>query len=132
MKRHETVEELMRTAVLTIRANDTVAMAREQMALAEIRHLPIVDGHNHVVGVVSDRDLAQAGPIEPVRSVMHHPAHTVRPSTPAHQAASILRQHKIGSLPVVALDGTLIGIITVSDFLDVACAALGGDPGLQA
>jgi CBS domain-containing protein len=124
------VEDLMRTAVLSLKANDTVALARDQMHMAEIRHLPVIDARNHVIGVVSDRDLPHHAADTPVRAVMQHPARTVLPSTPAHEAASLLRELKIGSLPVVAVDGELVGIITVSDFLDVACAALGGHPEL--
>jgi acetoin utilization protein AcuB len=128
MRHERTVEELMHTAVISLRATDTVSRARDQMELAEIHHLPVVDAHNHVVGVVSDRDLLRpnvAGE-ERLARVMRHPAHTVRANTPAHHAAALLWQHKIGSLPVVATDGQLIGIVTVSDFLVIACHALGG------
>jgi CBS domain-containing protein len=130
MKRDKrSVEDLMRTAVIAIRVRDTVAMARDQMAIAEIRHLPVVDEHNRVVGIVSDRDLRAAEGRQPgtlIRDVMRHPVRTVRPSTPAHEAASILLAHKIGSLPVIAADEQLVGILTESDFLAVACEALGG------
>jgi CBS domain-containing protein len=128
MRQERTVEELMHTAVISLRANDTVANAREQMELAEIRHLPVVDAHNHVVGVVSDRDLRgpNVAAEERLARVMRHPPYTVRPNTPAHHAAALLWQHKIGALPVVATDGQLVGIVTVSDFLVVACHALGG------
>jgi CBS domain-containing protein len=127
MREERTVEELMHTAVITLRANDTVAKARDQMEMAEIHHLPVVDARNHVVGMVSDRDLrGNVGADERLARVMRHPPHTVRANTPAHHAAALLWQHKIGSLPVVATDGQLIGIVTVGDFLVIACHALGG------
>ncbi len=128
MREERTVEELMHTAVITLRATDSVAQAREQMELAEIHHLPVVDAHNHVVGMVSDRDLhgAEVDGGERLARVMRHPPYTVRPTTPAHHAAALLWRHRIGSLPVVEDDGQLIGIVTVGDFLVVACHALGG------
>ena len=42
---------------------------------------------------------------------------TVAPDTLAYKAAEMLRIYKIGALPVVS-DGVLVGIVTVSDFLD--------------
>jgi acetoin utilization protein AcuB len=127
MTHERTVEELMATAVISLRATDTVGHAREQMEAAEIHHLPVVDGHNHVVGMVSDRDLRNGtGDGERLARVMKHPAHTVRRNTPAHHAAALLWRHHIGSLPVVESDGQLVGIVTVGDFLAFACHALGG------
>jgi CBS domain-containing protein len=51
---------------------------------------------------------------------------TVRPDTPASDAATILLERKIGSLPVVNSDGQPIGIVTETDFLQVARRALLG------
>jgi acetoin utilization protein AcuB len=42
---------------------------------------------------------------------------TVTPETPAYQAANMLSIYKFGALPVVD-NGTLVGIITVTDFLN--------------
>jgi len=41
---------------------------------------------------------------------------TVTPAAPIEEAARILRERKIGALPVVE-DGTLVGIITTTDLL---------------
>ena len=42
---------------------------------------------------------------------------TVTPDTPAHQAARMLSLYKFGSLPVID-QGELVGIVTVTDYLD--------------
>ncbi len=42
---------------------------------------------------------------------------TVSPDTPAYHAANLLSIYKFGALPVVD-NGTLVGIITVTDFLN--------------
>jgi len=126
-RHNTTVEELMTTAVIALRATDTAGHAREQMTLAHIRHIPVVDEHERVIGVVSDRDLQRARPARPIHELMTHPAITVHASTPAHRAAALMREHKFGSLPVVGDDEQLIGIVTETDFLAVAENALGGD-----
>ena len=132
MRKHHraTVEELMTTAVIALRANDTVGDAREQMELARIRHIPVVDEHERVVGIVSSRDLLRSRPSRPIRELMTHPVITVRADTPAHHAAALLRAKKFGSLPVVGEDEQLVGIVTETDFLAVAEQALGGAPPL--
>ena len=119
----------MRTALITLRASDSIDAAREQMRLAEIRHIPVVDEHNRVVGILSDRDLRGAPHgKQRIAEVMRHPVQTVRTTTPAHEAAAIMLAHKIGSLPVIGADEQLVGIVTETDFLAVACEALGGAP----
>jgi CBS domain-containing protein len=55
---------------------------------------------------------------------MTHDPVTVRAEASAHVAAQIMLDRKIGSLPVVADDGRLIGLVTQTDFLDVARRAL--------
>jgi CBS domain-containing protein len=44
---------------------------------------------------------------------------TVSPSTPTLEAIEIMRAHKLGCLPVVE-EGTLVGILTAHDFLEVS------------
>lgn len=119
----------MRTAVITLRATDLIDEAREQMKLAEIRHIPVVDEHGRVVGIVSERDLRGAPHGKHrIIEVMQHPVEVVHTTTPAYEAAAIMLRLKIGSLPVVGGDEQLVGIITETDFLAVACEALGGAP----
>ena len=119
----------MSTAVISLRATDTVGRVREEMSLADIRHIPVVDEHDHVIGIVSNRDLSRAHDAHKtkrVADIMTHPVQTVRPSTPAADAVAILIERKIGSLPVVGAEQQLVGIITESDFLGVAKRALDG------
>lgn len=132
MRNHHraTVEELMTTAVISLHAGDTAGNAREQMSLARIRHIPVVDDHERVIGIVSSRDLLRSRPARPIRELMTHPVITVRADTPGHRAAALLREKKFGSLPVVGEDEQLVGIVTESDFLAVAEEALGGNTSL--
>jgi CBS domain-containing protein len=131
-KRHPpTVEDFMTTAVITMKETEALNGADLEMRLAEIRHIPVVDEKNNLVGVVSDRDLlrtrARPGD-EPLRiaSVMTRNVRTAKPSMPAHEAAATMLEHRFGCLPVVGDDGQLIGIITETDFVVVAQRALAG------
>jgi CBS domain-containing protein len=125
MKRNSvTVEDLMTTSVIALKATETVERAREDMELCAIRHIPVVDDRNHVIGIVSDRDLVRAHPSRHISELMTRSVRIVRPETPASEAASILIDSKFGSLPVVGEDEQLVGILTETDFLMVAQRAL--------
>ena len=99
-----------------------------------------------LVGIVTDRDLRDAYPTSmmidrgkeidefadtvTVEEVMSHDVFTVRPDTPLKKAVSLLRRHRIGSLPVIK-DRDLVGIITRSDILDFVLSGSGLQPAVQ-
>ncbi|MCB0231824.1 MAG: CBS domain-containing protein, partial [Anaerolineae bacterium] len=56
---------------------------------------------------------------------------TIAPDTPVLDAARLLRQHKIGGLPVVQ-DGAVVGIITTTDILDYLIVLLEREQGEEA
>ncbi len=126
-----TVADLMVTAVVTIRASELASAARSDMEVGAFRHLPVLDERGRLVGILSDRDLLRAlsRPKETlVAEIMTRAPVTVRPEGAAHIAATIMVDRKIGCVPVVADDGQLIGLLTETDFLDVARRALLGLP----
>ena len=54
-----------------------------------------------------------------VKEAMSAEVISARPDTPLTECAKVLKQHRIGCLPII--DGTsLVGVLTVTDFLDVA------------
>ncbi|MDP5071586.1 MAG: CBS domain-containing protein, partial [Congregibacter sp.] len=56
-------------------------------------------------------------------SIMTSPVHTVNEDAELRAVAVFLRKHRVGCLPVLR-DGQLVGIITDSDFLEVAIALM--------
>ena len=97
-----------------------------------------------LVGIITDRDLRRAANspfvvreqwydnfildhIE-VGSCMTPNPLTTEPAVPIADAARLMRNHKIGGLPVVT-DGQLVGIITETDLLDFLIELLAGEPG---
>ncbi len=126
------VSDLMSTALMTVGPRDTVERADLDMKLAGIRHFPVVDERNHLIGVVSDRDLLRAfGSREiervVVKDIMSKKVQTVSEDTSAVDAVEAMLEHKIGCLPVVGDDGHLVGLVTETDFMLVAFRALNGE-----
>ncbi|HVU51845.1 MAG TPA: CBS domain-containing protein [Polyangia bacterium] len=129
-----TVREIMSAVVETLSVGDTLATARRQIERGRIRHLPVVDGDERVIGLLTHRKILEAWvshghpneerPREvardvPIEMLMEKDVLTVGPDTPAAEAAALLEGHKFGCLPVVA-GGKLVGIVTEADFVRFA------------
>ena len=52
------VEDVMTAKVVTSRAGDSVENAMKAMAQYQLRRIPVVDDHNHLVGIISQADVA--------------------------------------------------------------------------
>ena len=126
------VADWMSEGVLAVETFDSIAIARQLMAKHRVNQLPVLDD-DRLIGIVTDRDIRDAYPTSmmidqtraidqfaekvTVEEVMSRDIFIVRPETPLVQAVSLLRKHRIGSLPVVK-NRQLVGIITRSDILD--------------
>jgi CBS domain-containing membrane protein len=126
------VRDLMSADAATLREDDQLIVADQVMQLGRIRHLPVVDAHGVLVGLVSQRDLYRSALLRSleedgsthqrrlqrigVRDVMSHPVRTTTPDTPLSEAAGEMIDHKVGCLPVVE-GGRLVGILTEADFV---------------
>lgn len=132
------VADIMTPNPLTVAPRNAIRTAVNLMREGGCRRLPVVD-RGKLVGIITDRDLRRAANspfgvreqwydnfildhIE-VGSCMTPNPLTVEPSTPIVEAARLMRDHKIGGLPVVA-GGQLVGIITETDLLDFLIALL--------
>jgi acetoin utilization protein AcuB len=127
------VEDSMRTTLITVLPEDLVRTARQRLRDHRIRHLPVVTEGNTLAGIITDRDIRQAGVSdEPhlaeheltyllekmtVQELMTRQVVTVYRETSVVEAAQILLEKRFGCLPVVRADQTLEGIITVTDLL---------------
>jgi acetoin utilization protein AcuB len=136
------VADWMTEAVLAVETFDSIAVARQLMSKHRVNQLPVLDNEN-LVGIVTDRDIRDAYPTSmmidraeaidrfaekiTVEEVMTHDVFIVRPETALATAVSLLRRHRIGSLPVVK-DKKLVGIITRSDILDFVLNGPGRRP----
>jgi CBS domain-containing protein len=123
------VKDFMSRQLITLRESDRISQAAREMSIASIRHMPVVDEHGRLKGIVSTHDLmaalGQRGDLE-LREIMTGHVITVTTDTPADEAVGTLIDRKVNALPVVDRAGDLVGIITATDFLVVAHQALTG------
>jgi len=123
---------IMSTDLVTVAPSDNLDTARKLMHDRRIHHLPVVEGSDHLVGLITLTNVlaatdsflrdteSQIHPEEiPVGDVMVTDVATVDVHAGLRQAALFLEKHKIGCLPVMS-DESLKGIITDTDFVGVA------------
>ena len=124
---YQRIEQYMTTEVFTVQPEDPIDLAASIMDWERVRHIPVEDEQNRLVGLVSYRAIfsffiRQGGAqrkMEPVRRIMKPDPITVTPETLTVEAIAIMRREKIGCLPVVQ-DGRLVGIVTYRDFMGIA------------
>jgi len=129
------VSEVMQKEVVTLAIDERLDLAGDIMRLGRVRHLPVLrDGR--LVGLVSSRELFAASltkalDFEPthrraflrsveVEEVMTRKVVSTAPEKTLRDAAELMLRHKIGCLPVVEADRTLVGLVTESDLLSAA------------
>jgi CBS domain-containing protein len=122
------VQDIMTTGVRTITEDMDAEMAWHQLQLNGIHHLVVLSGRE-VVGVISERDLG--GPHgqsvcqgRVVGELMTPHAIFVAPDTTIKETAQIMKGASIGCLPVMEED-KLVGIVTLSDLLDLIAGGAG-------
>ena len=110
-------ENGMINAPVIITADKTVGDALRIMAEYKIGGIPVVDDNNRLIGIVTNRDLRfEKNFNKPISEVMTKDnLITTSRDTDLNKATDILQQYKIEKLPVVAEDGTLLGLITYKD-----------------
>ncbi len=102
---------------VTIQKGRTVKDALNMMAEFHIGGIPVVDNENHLVGIVTNRDLRFEGHMDKlIDDVMtKENLVTTHQQTDLAAAAQILQENKIEKLPVVDKDNRLVGLITYKD-----------------
>ena len=102
---------------VTIRRGRTVKDALEMMHDYHIGGIPVVDDENHLVGIVTNRDLRFERRLDKtIDEVMTcENLVTTHQQTDLQAAAAILQENKIEKLPVVDSENHLVGLITYKD-----------------
>jgi acetoin utilization protein AcuB len=122
------VSYYMSQPVVTVTPQTEFHLAFDLMRSHRIHHFPVVEG-DQVVGIVAERDLllaaANFGSAEvPVGEIMHHPVVCVSDSVQLKQAARLLIENHIGSLPVLNARKALVGMITETDIFKTIAGML--------
>lgn len=128
-----TVGQIMSRDLFTLHPEDVIDLAASLMDWEHIRYVPVEDDQGNLVGLLTQRGLLRklstskessdaGGPLS-VRDVMvNHPV-TVAPGDTTIAAIEVMREHRIGCLPVVD-NGRLVGLVTEHDFIDAAANLL--------
>jgi CBS domain-containing membrane protein len=149
LSRAVTAAEIMTTEVVTVQPDTPVAEVAAAMGRRGVSGVPVVDGGNRVVGVISEQDfLTRLGvqdaknfmslvagclktkgcvalPIETALAgdLMSSPAVTVAPDTPVRTIAALLTGRGINRVAVTDPDGRLLGLVSRADIVK---ATMGG------
>ncbi|MCB0679187.1 MAG: CBS domain-containing protein, partial [Saprospiraceae bacterium] len=122
------VEEFMETDLFTVQKDDVIELVAELMDWRKIRYMPVEDSKGNLVGLITSRLLLRyftrknslnGKELGTVKDIMIANPITVSPKATIVEALHIMRENKIGCLPVVK-DEELIGIITEMDFLRIS------------
>lgn len=128
-----TASELMTPHPATVRANDRVSDAVQILQSLEIRHVPVVNAQQELIGMLSDRDIrslavpviidaswlgtAQSALDAPVSSLMTGAPIAVSLEADVGEIVDIMLDNNIGAVPVTDGDGRLVGIVSYVDVL---------------
>jgi acetoin utilization protein AcuB len=141
------VSKSMTRKVQTIGPEASVMEAQQIMSREKIRHLPVVDEKNRLLGIVTDRDIRSALPSTflgdsdvrndretiarlTAQDLMTKNPITVSPMDTLQDALLLIQKARVGAFPVVDEQGLLVGIISVRDLIRAFINVLGiGDPG---
>ena len=122
------VEDYMSTDLFTVHQEEAIEFVARLMDWQRIRHVLVEDEQHRLVGLVSHRSLLRYmaersegddREIEPIGKIMIQDPISVTPEAPTVKAVRLMRERKIGALPVVR-EGQLVGIITERDFIEIA------------
>ena len=128
------VRDAMQSQVISVPRHATAREVAELMRQGGFRHVPVVDDDGTVIGIVSDRDLLNAGAVFDIElqersesgipaeividALMTEDPRTVSSGDPLAVAVGLLAEKQYGALPVVD-DGRLGGILSYVDLLRV-------------
>ncbi len=134
------VRDAMTRDVFRVSSSREMIDVKELMQWSNIRHVPVVDPEDGLVGVITHRDLLRAmvyALTQPdlaegrkprlkqidVGAMMTRGVQTARPDEPLRAAVRRMREGKLGCLPVIEA-GRLVGIVTEADMMRVMEQAL--------
>ena len=117
------VQNHMTRDPVTVRPGTTVQKVADLFESNRIRHLPVVDENERLVGIVTDRDVRSATGYD-TKDALHLKAEdimtadpmTIPGNAPLEDALTLLSSRRFGALPVVKA-GLLVGIISRHDML---------------
>jgi acetoin utilization protein AcuB len=127
------VQDVMTRGPVSVRSTAPLHEAIGVLQTLGVRHLPVVDRHGELVGILTDRDLRKCAfpdmwPQLPfvdiadrldqsVSQFMSKTVWTVGPEASLEEVINLIISKQIGAVPVVDTDGALVGIVSYVDML---------------
>jgi len=118
------VQDLMTPRPKTCRASEFLTRAAQIMWEHDVGCVPVVDDQARLVGMITDRDLCMAAYTQGrrlndilVMSVMAKVPISVRPDDEIAVAEERMRTNRVRRLPVVDVDGQVVGLIAMNDLI---------------
>ena len=116
------VKELMTTDVKRCSLETNLAAAAKIMWEGDCGAVVVTDERNHVIGVITDRDICIAAATRPrtegeilVKDVISKALYTCTPGDDVRAALETMKMKKVRRLPVVEQGGRLAGIVSIHD-----------------
>lgn len=116
------IKNIFSRRLVTIKADATLAEANDMMNNYNIRHLPVTDEKNILVGLLSKSDFIALKYVDSkmtsfkVKSVMSSPVKAVHKTATVKEVAKLFLNKKISSVLIVENDEA-IGIVTTDDLI---------------
>jgi magnesium transporter len=123
----DTAGGIMTTDLLAVPATATVqeavqllrAPGEEELPHESASYLYVTEPDGRLVGVVPWHRLVRAGERVPMRALLEPQTVTVQVTADQETVANVVHEHRLISVPVVDVDGRLVGIVTADDVADV-------------
>ena len=119
----ETAGSLMNTEFFALDEELTVAQAieaiRQYPRKESFFYVYCVDADQHLVGVLSLRSLILANPAAQLKGIMVQSVVRTQIDSSPEEVAQVVSKYDLLSVPVVDMQNTLVGVVTVDDVLDV-------------
>jgi CBS domain-containing protein len=134
MKITSTVRIIMTAKVVCANSGNTLSQVLQLFTEFPMRHLPVVDGNEKLVGIISSNDILkifknekfQGQPINAseldkiisITDIMTPNPKTLKINDSISLAAAIFRERAFQALPVVNDENEIVGIVSIKDVLD--------------
>ncbi len=100
-------------------AGDSIKTLQDHENAPMAFYLYVTDEENRLVGVISLRDLVTTPPNTELRNIMVRNVQAVLPETDQEEVAKVVARYNYLAVPVVDLEGRLLGIVPVEEVVDV-------------
>jgi CBS domain-containing protein len=129
------IEAIMSDRVRSCGPETNLSSVVETMWTYDCGIVPVVDERGEAIGVVTDRDICIALGTRDVpasslvaRNVMREPVIGCAPDDDCVEVLLTMQEHHVRRLPVLAIGGVLIGIVSIDDIVRWAARAPATDP----